>query len=90
MLGVMNHDRANDLQAESHPFGEALVVVALAVMAPKGQEAAYALTLEDQAWRSRRGPDASPRFERLVNRSMEQVATSEVFPALWPFEEDRE
>ena len=64
--------------------------VALAVMAPKGLEAAFALTMEYLAWRARRGLDASPQFERLVKRFTEQAATSGGFPALWPFEAYRE
>jgi hypothetical protein len=98
----MNHDRSNDLQAQSRPFSEVLdsaaralvqlgmtaqqARVALAVMAPRGQEAAFALTMEYLVWRSARGLDASPRFERLATRFMEQAATSAAFPALWPFE----
>ena len=60
--------------------------VALAVMAPKGLEAAFALTIEYLVWRARRGLDTSPQFERLVKSFTEQVATNEGFPALWPFE----
>jgi hypothetical protein len=60
--------------------------VALTVMAPKGQEAAFALTLEYLAWRAMRSLDPSPPFERLVSRFTQQAATSGVFPALWPFE----
>jgi hypothetical protein len=64
--------------------------VALAVIAPKGQGAAFALTMEYLVWRTRRGLQPSPRFERLVKRFMEQAAASGVFPALWPFEAYRE
>ena len=64
--------------------------VALAVMAPKGQEAAFALTMEYLVWRSVRGLEPSPRYERLVSRFEEQVATSRAFPGLWPFEAYRE
>jgi hypothetical protein len=102
----MAHDRPNDLQDQSRPFLEATndsawalvqlgmtvkqARVALAVMAPEGHEAAFALTVEYLVWRSARGLDESPQFERLVNRFLEQVSTSEAFPALWPFEAYRE
>jgi hypothetical protein len=64
--------------------------VALAVISPKGQEAAFALTIEHLVWRSRRGLNPSARFERLVKSFTEQAAASEAFPALWPFEAYRE
>ena len=64
--------------------------VALTVMAPKGQEAAFVLTLEYLAWRALRGPDPSAQFERPVSRFTQQAATGGVFPALWPFEAYRE
>jgi hypothetical protein len=64
--------------------------VALAVMSPKGQEAAFALAIEYLVWRTRRGLNPSPRFERLVKSFTEQTATSEVFPAFWSFEAYRE
>ena len=57
---------------------------------PEGHEAAFALTMEYLVWRSARGLDASPHFERLVNRFTEQAATSEAVPGLWPFEAYRE
>jgi hypothetical protein len=64
--------------------------VALTVMAPKGQHAAIALTIEYLAWRTRRGLDPSPQFERLLRRFRRQMAMSEGFPALGPFEAHRE
>src|SRR4051812_10191030 len=98
----MAREHLNDLQSQSLPFLEAMndaawalvqlgmtvqqARVALAVMAPEGQEAAFALTMEYLVWRSARGLNGSPLFEWLASRFMEQAATSEVFPALWPFE----
>jgi hypothetical protein len=64
--------------------------VALAGLAPKGQEADIALTIEYLAWRTRRGLDPSPQFERRVRRFRKQVAMSEGFPSLGPFDAYRE
>jgi hypothetical protein len=60
--------------------------VALAAIAPKGQEAAFGLTMEYLAWRAARGLNPSAQFERLVKSFAEQAATSEGFPGFWSFE----
>ena len=60
--------------------------VALAVMAPEGQEAAFGLGLEYLAWRSAHGLNPSPQFERLVSHFEEQVAMDGTIPSLWPFD----